>query len=458
MKKILFTLLTFIAFCGGAWADTPEIYINTEWEVDVDKNDVVVRPGGKGIMTVCLASNGEECRDMQIDITIPEGFSFVSWEQARGVLHGLGTNQVETPAGLTGSTMRFVLNTTNGTLFKDGRILRIYIKDNGYKKSGSFTGAMSDVILSCNKIPSGVKDFKYASIPFNVKMGEEAYQLYEDFDESIRKYDGVTDETWFEDVDQIEDYQCDVRVHRSLKAGQWNTIVLPFDMTEEQVFDAFGTDVQLADFVDGIFDEEKLSMNIQFNSLQERSIEAHHPYIIKTNKKGDIDAKNGFKVEMVDIARNYIEVDGEYIESAPEVWSEDERDCFTGTYRKFKLESFRTWISKPRPGYWEYHYLTYLSGNKFYYLNYGNDNYTIMKGFRGWFDIEEMVKFIKNVSSNANMNLFVDDEQITGIDGIPTSVPAAKGVYDLQGRKVSNELQSLKKGVYIIDGKKVVVK
>lgn len=81
-----------------------------------------------------------------------------------------------------------------------------------------------------------------------------------------------------------------------------------------------------------------------------------------------------------------------------------------------------------------------------------------MKGFRGWFDIEEMVKFIKNVSSNANMNLFVDDEQITGIDGIPTSVPAAKGVYDLQGRKVSNELQSLKKGVYIIDGKKVVVK
>ena len=40
----------------------------------------------------------------------------------------------------------------------------------------------------------------------------------------------------------------DVRVKRTIKAGDWNTICLPFAMTEEQCKAAFGDDVELADF------------------------------------------------------------------------------------------------------------------------------------------------------------------------------------------------------------------
>ena len=39
-----------------------------------------------------------------------------------------------------------------------------------------------------------------------------------------------------------------------------------------------------------------------------------------------------------------------------------------------------------------------------------------------------------------------------GVEGIETARPAAKGIYDLQGRKVSKML----KGIYVIDGKKVI--
>ena len=53
-------------------------------------------------------------------------------------------------------------------------------------------------------------------------------------------------------------------------------------------------------------------------------------------------------------------------------------------------------------------------------------------------------------------NLFFDivEMDFTGIDNVKAENGKVKTVYDLQGRKVENPV----KGVYIVDGKKVLVK
>lgn len=70
---------------------------------------------------------------------------------------------------------------------------------------------------------------------------------------------------------------ANVRVRRTIKAGEWNTICLPFAMTAEQVKGAFGNDVQIGDFNDYEFDGDVIS--VKFRNAT--AIEANHPYIIK---------------------------------------------------------------------------------------------------------------------------------------------------------------------------------
>lgn len=57
-------------------------------------------------------------------------------------------------------------------------------------------------------------------------------------------------------------------------------------------------------------------------------------------------------------------------------------------------------------------------------------------------------------AKNYQVNMFVDDDP-TGISGVETNVePVNEVIYDLQGRRVTNP----SKGIYIINGKKVIIK
>ena len=47
-----------------------------------------------------------------------------------------------------------------------------------------------------------------------------------------------------------------------------------------------------------------------------------------------------------------------------------------------------------------------------------------------------------------------EDEETTGIDNSQTTIGNSQVVYDLQGRRVDNPT----KGVYIVNGKKVILK
>jgi hypothetical protein len=56
--------------------------------------------------------------------------------------------------------------------------------------------------------------------------------------------------------------------------------------------------------------------------------------------------------------------------------------------------------------------------------------------------------------------LVITTDQTTGIDNVQTAARVFEDgvVYNLKGQKVGDSLQGLKKGLYIINGRKVVVK
>lgn len=90
----------------------------------------------------------------------------------------------------------------------------------------------------------------------------------------------------------------DVTVRRTLNAGEWNTICLPFSMSASQLTAAFGSDVVLGDFtgcdVDFESDGNTVS-SINLNFSRAASLAANHPYVIKVGadvKAFDLDNVN----------------------------------------------------------------------------------------------------------------------------------------------------------------------
>ncbi|MBR3087828.1 MAG: hypothetical protein IKH02_02300 [Prevotella sp.] len=239
-------------------------------------------------------------------------------------------------------------------------------------------------------------------------------------------------------LDEVKDYESfgeytgKVTVKRTIGAGKWNTICLPFDMTNDQVTTAFGEGVQIAEFTEcKTYTNKKTNtvtgLGLHFTSMTTPVIVANTPYLIQV-----ADDVTSFVVDETTL------VDAEPSASVS-------GGSFVGNYKYIKnLGS-------------EDHPVLFLSGNQFY-TAIGN---TKLKSFRGYFDLDDLAQYRADKNdAGSNINFFVDDEQATEIVGVTMGQDNPDAVYDLQGRqvKVDGDLNSLQKGVYIINGQKVTVK
>ena len=215
----------------------------------------------------------------------------------------------------------------------------------------------------------------------------------------------------------------DVRVKRTITAGNWSSICLPFAMTAAQVTAAFGDDVELADFTGyDVTEEGGKTVGITVNFFSVSAIEANHPYIIKISSPTFTE----FTVDGVTVAPV----------AKPEVnfGTTKNPKSFVGTY----VADFDFYDAAKN-------YPLFLYGNKFYYAT---DKTKHMKAFRGYFDF---VDYLDEAEGSAvKMFVFVDDEE-THIEGLESEQLTGDDVYDIMGRKVSKPNH---KGVYIVGGKK----
>src|SRR5574344_23234 len=199
-----------------------------------------------------------------------------------------------------------------------------------------------------------------------------------------------------------------VKMTRALKGGKWNTICLPYAMTNEHLIRTFGADVKVAAFtsVDGT--------KLKFTKVT--ATEANTPYLIMTSV--ELSAFTVDNANVVDVSTINSVAQGNF--------------TFTGTYSNGNV---------PTDAY-------YINDNAFY----KSDGSATIKSFRGYF---------KSASNAKEMSISVDGET-TGITSVNANAVSTKAnVYNLNGQLMkanASSLNGLNKGIYIQNGKKVEVK
>ena len=221
-----------------------------------------------------------------------------------------------------------------------------------------------------------------------------------------------------------------VTVKRTINANEWSTICLPFAMSESQVKAAFGDDVQLADFdgIESTYDGDNVTaINVKFNEVTE--IDANHPYLIKVST-----AMTSFTTENVNIE----------VEDEPSVDKDEQHIKIGNKWYYFYNSFFGTYAAQTEVP----EDCLFLSENKFWY----STGLTKMKAYRAYFSFMDVLSEVENASSRVVMKW--NDEQLTGISEIKHETQKNSQYYDLSGRRVVRP----NKGVYIVDGKKTVIK
>ena len=205
-------------------------------------------------------------------------------------------------------------------------------------------------------------------------------------------------------------------------------------MTEAQVNTVFGDDVQLADFTGYVatYDDNNnvVGITIYFNDVT--SIEANHPYLIKVQQ-----AMADFTVDGVNI-----NVEDEPVVSFGYTTGRGQNKVyhpidFVGTYVA-DFDFFNDAYS---------HKPLFLSGNVIYYATADTQH---MKAFRAYFDFDDVLSDMGTSASRITMSFNDDSTGITDWGEDSHDVET----YNLHGLRVSTP----KKGLYIREGKKVIIK
>lgn len=235
--------------------------------------------------------------------------------------------------------------------------------------------------------------------------------------------------------------------------GKWYTMCLPFDMTAQQLKSAYGSKVEVVEFSDVEVVTKPNNDKIVTLKFKQPVTEtkAHHPYMIHPSlHKG---TQTGVKTTIVGIKKQ--EEKQESLDAQKVVKTADGVTyTFIGNYDKDKhLQQFSYY---------------YYSGND--ETQYKNGFYKWIKSGSGtWTPYTACVLMDKDNGANAkpSISYYLEsiDGQTTAIDTLPV-MPAVHNmqqgkVYTITGQLVQQgiiNLKALPQGVYIVNGKKYIVR
>ena len=235
--------------------------------------------------------------------------------------------------------------------------------------------------------------------------------------------------------------------------GKWYTMCLPFDMTAQQLKSAYGSKVEVVEFSD--VDVVTKPNNDKIVTLKFKQpvteTKAHHPYMIHPSlHKG---TQTGIKTTIVGIKKQ--EEKQESLDAQKVVKTADGVTyTFIGNYDKNKhLQQF------------SYYY--YSGDNE---TQYKNGFYKWIKSGSGtWTPYTACVLMDKDNGANAKPSISYYLESIDGQTTAIDTLPVMPAVHDMQQGKVYTitgqlvqqgtiNLKALPQGVYIVNGKKYIVR
>lgn len=267
-----------------------------------------------------------------------------------------------------------------------------------------------------------------------------------------------------------------VYLHRTMNPGTWNSLVLPIDLNVGQVKSIFGDQVHISKFVGAKADHPQRivfdPITADRNDPDAIAIEAGKLYLVKPTAEGGMlknQTKKEFTYNGTTISvTDYYRIVGVTFKQKKEVQNTDysarveggkgseeygtaKEVQFVGTY----VKCFDT-NNIPANSY-------VLNGNNvggtaglWYYRTVPTNT----KGFRGWLQsvkgqASKVFEYeIEGVVEQVNGNA-------TAIDGIEAAQQHSANIYNLNGqlvRQCATSTEGLPSGLYIVGGKKLVVK
>ena len=278
-------------------------------------------------------------------------------------------------------------------------------------------------------------------------------------------------------------------LRRTFTIGKWNTFILPVNLTYGQMKRTFGDEVRLAR-LNYLGDSSIHFVTVEPSSDNDVMLEAYVPYIIKPTKgpgenqqdteelhigsssttnvwtgmyqgkkvtdgKITIPAKH-YEISMVTLDRSMLyggdnaKMDQYWVSTLNDTGSKENTTMTAyGTLAKtYNGKSIIEGRDKLSGGY-------FMKNGSFYQVP--TDRVYGLKAFRCWFKAA-------TGSSAKSVQLYLDDVMLdavetTGISSVlaDNGNSAKAGVYNISGQLMGNTLQGLPAGLYIVNGKKVVV-
>lgn len=323
-------------------------------------------------------------------------------------------------AAITGTeyTYRLYQNSSTTISTKVGKITKIeFIGSNNSLSNYSLKKltSMTDNNYTCTDPNYGVWEGSAKKVEFKAIAQVRAIQIIVTI---LIPKEYTMDETKTKNV--IEDCAyANVTLQRTLEASHWNSFCVPFALDRDQVTQYFGEGTQLRTY------EGRCENNIVYFATVD-NIEAGKPYIMKP---GNAVVKNP-TFEGVSMVATGLDENGN-----PQAVGDASTVQMKGIYNHVTLVQDKTNI--------------YIgAGNKFYYP--ADAEACQMNGLRAYFIVPEGTD-IKKLRANL-------DGATTSLGEIFDTEESNTPVYNLQGQCVGNSLSTLKSGIYVQNGKKVVVK
>lgn len=378
--------------------------LGSAWADEMTATDVTIQQGKTAVLKVELNNPGTAYAGFQFKLTLPDGVTATKIEKGERIADLNITVELKENQVLGYQTVTTAFPGTSGV------VANITLQADASLASGNYVGKLTEVQIA----DPAENSYDLDDVTFTIAVSEPTEIVLDEASTTVPSATAGAE---------------DLLVKRTLKANTWSTICLPFSMTEAQVKAAFGDDVQLAEFVDYEAEEvagDICSITVNFDDvdLSSYGFEANFPYLIKVSSPLT-----------------------EFTVTAKVEPDEDEAVSeYTNGKSGSRKEVYGTFKGVLHSGGYVPANDLFLSDNKFYY----STGISTIKAFRAYLNLVDVMP-----SSSASVAIRIN-EGTTRVEGLST--PAQTGnAYDLSGRKMLSD-KNLEKGVYVIDGQKVVVK
>ena len=435
--------------------------------------DAVIQQGGFGYISIKCHLEDRPYNAFSIKFYLPEGLHIDSGK-ADASLTGIDNpmfsfddgNGVDIPATFMFINMQGLTFKTNSSGLAEYELVRIYFSAETTMTEGEYPIDIFEMNLSGN---NGTDYPQATPTGFNVTIETPHPRVLEDtaidLPEDNYSYVKVEYETQtVTTADGTEDILVeksreegtvaeDFTVKRTIKANTWSTMCLPFNLTFDELYEIFGDDAVFAAWdtenvsnsAPWVYDATNDQLDLYFYTLDpefdSETFDARKPFLVKTSNT----------INEFTVSQKYLGDFNAKTQKYTPISEFAESDLYISKTIRGKGTSYFQGVltagNVPEN-------CLFISGNKFYYST-GNST---LNAFRAYFQLSQNLSD-KSISQGANVGIMINDIP-TYIEGISTRYVGNDDVYSVSGIKMgtTSDLNHMKPGMYIVNGKKVIVK